>query len=46
MSVVTGSIVMCAIISLGSIALVSFALWILSNDDQADRQDVHSGHCT
>jgi len=39
MDVATGLILMCAIASLGSIAFVGFALWIRSNDNNADQPD-------
>lgn len=32
MNLANGFILMCAIVSLGAIALVGFALWICSND--------------
>lgn len=37
MNLANGLILMCVIVSLGTIALVGFALWILSNDENADQ---------
>jgi hypothetical protein len=37
MSLANGLILMCAIVSAGAIALVGFALWILSNDKNAGK---------
>lgn len=37
MSIEIGLILMCAIISFGSMALVGFALWIRSRDENADK---------
>lgn len=39
MTLANGFISMCAIISCGSIAFVAFALWIRSQDDEADLPD-------
>lgn len=39
MGLVTGLILMCAIVSLGGIALVGLALWIRCNDDETERED-------
>lgn len=36
MSIEIGLILMCAIVSFGSMALVGFALWIRSHDKNAD----------
>lgn len=38
MSLANGLILMCAIVSIGAMALVGFALWILSNGEDVDRQ--------
>lgn len=40
MSLAAGLILMCAIISLGGICLVWFALWILSNDSEAEAGNI------
>lgn len=42
MSIEIGLILMCAIISFGSMALVGFALWIRGHDENADRPPI--GH--
>lgn len=44
MNLANGFILMCAIISFGSIVLVSFALWIRSHDKDADRKDQHGAN--
>jgi hypothetical protein len=44
MNLANGLILMCAIISLGAMALVGFALWIRSHDEDADREDQHGAN--
>jgi len=39
MNLANGLILMCAIVSLGAIALVGFALWIRSHDENADQPE-------
>lgn len=42
MSLANGLILMCAIVSFGAIALVAFALWIRSQDEDADKPESES----
>lgn len=44
MSLETGVILMGAIMSFGAIALVGFALWILSQDENADKHSDSTHH--